>query len=137
MVYLEDPKRLATTEEIAEAQKIPLKFLETLIRKLKVANLVESRRGLNGGHKLKIHPSKIDLAAVIRAIDGPLAAVKGERPEKLKYTGSAKNLTEVWIAVRSSLRSVLEEITLEQVVKGKLPNHVVKSISEPDAWLRR
>lgn len=136
-VYREDSERLCTTEEIAKEQHIPGKFLETLIRQLKVAKLVESRRGLNGGHRLCLQPSAITLADIIRAIDGPLAAVKGERPESLKYSGSAKYLTEVWIAVRSSLRSVLEDISLEQVLTGQLPAKVKKAIAEPGAWTRR
>lgn len=136
-VYFEDKERLTTTEEIAQTQKIPIKFLEALIRKLKVAEIVESRRGINGGHKLCQAPEKVNLADIIRAIDGPLAAVKGERPESLKYTGSAKHLTDVWIAVRSSLRSVLEEVTLAQVISGKLPAKIMKANSEPGAWSRR
>ena len=136
-VYVQDPERLATTQEIASAQKIPMKFLEALIRKLKEAKIVESRRGLNGGHKLSITPNQITVADVIRAIDGPLAAVKGERPESLKYSGSAKHLTDVWIAVRSSLRTVLEEVTLAQILNGKMPSSVTKSIAQPGAWSRR
>ena len=136
-IYSQDPERLATTQEIASAQKIPMKFLETLIRKLKEAKIVESRRGLNGGHKLSITPNQITVADVIRAIDGPLAAVKGERPESLKYSGSAKHLTDVWIAVRSSLRTVLEEVTLAQILNGKMPNNIAKSIAQPGAWSRR
>ncbi|MFM8922069.1 MAG: RrF2 family transcriptional regulator [Candidatus Nanopelagicaceae bacterium] len=136
-LYTQDPERLATTQEIATAQKIPTKFLEALIRKLKEAMIVESRRGLNGGHKLSLNPNKITVADVIRAIDGPLAAVKGERPESLKYLGSAKHLTDVWIAVRSSLRAVLEEVTLAEVLSGKMPSNISKSISQPGAWSRR
>lgn len=136
-VYVQNPERLATTQEIASAQKIPMKFLEALIRKLKEAKIVESRRGLNGGHKLSITPNQITVADVIRAIDGPLAAVKGERPESLKYSGSAKHLTDVWIAVRSSLRTVLEEVTLAQILNGKMPNSITRSIAQPGAWNRR
>ena len=82
-------------------------------------------------------PKEISIADVIRAIDGPLAAVKGERPESLKYKTSAKHLTSVWIAVRSSLRSVLEEVSLESVVKDKLPNSIKKATAQPGAWERR
>ncbi len=135
--YLKDANGLSTTEEISKVQDIPSKFLETLIRRLKEAGLVESRRGINGGHHLSMSPKEISIADVIRAIDGPLAAVKGERPESLKYKASAKHLTSVWIAVRSSLRSVLEEVTLEAVVKDKLPSSIKKATSLPGAWERR
>lgn len=135
--HLENPENLITTDEIAKTENIPVKFLEGLIRRLKLAGLVESRRGINGGHQLSLAPKEISLADVIRAIDGPLAAVKGKRPESFKYKGSSAHLTEVWIAVRSAMRSVLEEVTLEDVVKGKLPNPIRKAIAQPGAWERR
>ncbi len=135
--FLKDPRQLTTTEEIATSEKIPTKFLEALLRKLKAARLIKSQRGINGGHILQVDPSDIYLADIIRAIDGPLAAVRGERPESLKYSGSSKHLTKAWIAVRSSLRAVLEEISLTQVLEGKFPNKISKELSNPDAWARR
>jgi Rrf2 family protein len=136
-VALKDADALTTTEEIANSQQIPIKFLEAVIRKLKEADLVESRRGQSGGHKLTLPPNKISAADVIRAAEGPLAAVRGERPESLKYSGSAKHLTDVWIAVRSSLRSVLENVSLAEIVKGEFSGSTDKLISQPGAWTRR
>ena len=135
--YMEDQSQLKTTEQISIAEKIPLKYLEALIRKLKVAKLISSQRGANGGHKLNMPPSQISIADIIRAIDGPLAAVKGERPESLKYSSNADGLKEVWIAVRASLRSVLENVYLDQIVKDNLPKVVKTNISQPGAWSRR
>lgn len=135
--YIDNPENLSTTEEISNAQDIPFKFLETLIRRLKDAGLVTSRRGINGGHQLNLAPKEISVADVIRAIDGPLAAVKGVRPESVKYKGSAKHLTSVWIAVRSSLRQVLEETTLADIINGNFSKSTSKAISLPGAWERR
>jgi Rrf2 family protein len=121
-------------ERIATAQAIPLRFLENILMQLRHAGLVESRRGADGGYRLARPASEIKLADVIRAIDGPLAGVSGERPQNLHYAGAAEPLREVWVAVRASLRHVLEEITLADVAAGKLPSHVGKLTADPDAW---
>ena len=121
-------------ERIAEAQDIPLNFLENILGQLRQARIVESRRGPEGGYVLARPPGEITLADVIRAIDGPLAGVGGERPQDLGYTGTAEPLRDVWVAVRASLRSVLERVTLADVAAGKLPSHIGKLTSDPDAW---
>jgi Rrf2 family protein len=121
-------------ERIAEAQDIPLNFLENILGQLRQARIVESRRGPEGGYVLARPPGEITLADVIRAIDGPLAGVGGERPQDLGYTGTAEPLRDVWVAVRASLRSVLERVTLADVAAGKLPAHIGKLTSDPDAW---
>src|SRR3954468_10098988 len=93
-------------DKIAEAQDIPIKFLETILLELKHAGIVKSQRGPEGGYALARPPQDISLADVIRAVDGPLANVRGERPENVEYRGAAQKLTQVWIAVRATLRSV-------------------------------
>jgi Rrf2 family protein len=122
-------------ERIATAQGIPLRFLENILMQLRHAGLVESRRGADGGYRLARPPEDVTLADVIRAIDGPLAGVSGTRPEALGFQGVAEPMREVWIAVRASLRSVLEGITLADVTAGRLPDHVRDLIAEKDAWL--
>src|SRR3954449_12238243 len=124
-------------QEIAATQDIPLKFLENILQQLRQADLVESTRGPHGGHRLARPASEIALADVVRAVDGPLGVVAGHRPEDVDYAGSAKSLLDVWIAVRASLRDVLEHVTLEQVAEGKLPREVSALTKQPDAWTRR
>jgi Rrf2 family protein len=121
-------------ERIAEAQDIPLNFLENILAQLRQARIVESRRGPEGGYALARPPGEITLADVIRAIDGPLAGVSGHRPQDLGYTGTAEPLRDVWVAVRASLRGVLEGVTLADVAEGKLPPHIGELTSDPDAW---
>jgi Rrf2 family protein len=128
------PGGLVKAERIAEAQEIPLNFLENILAQLRQARIVESRRGPEGGYLLAAPADDITIADVIRAIDGPLAGVSGRRPQDLEYGGTAEPLREVWVAVRASLRGVLERITLADVVSGKLPPHVGKLTTDPDAW---
>jgi Rrf2 family protein len=113
-----------TAEEIATAQHIPLKFLLGILNELKRAHLVRSQRGAEGGYALRRPAGDISLADVIRAIDGPLANVHDASLSELSYPGAAGPLREVWMAVRASLRSVLETVSLEDLARGKLPRHV-------------
>ena len=135
---------LATTEEsllkgerIASSQGIPLKFLENILVDLRHADLVHAQRGAEGGYRLAREPEEITLGQVIRAVEGPLASVRGEPPERMDYEGSSENLQRVWIAVRASLRSVLDDLTLADVVAGRMPDHVRRLTEAPDAWIRR
>jgi Rrf2 family protein len=129
--------RPVKAEALARAQDIPLKFLENILQGLRQAGLIESRRGPEGGHLLARPAAQIALADVIRAIDGPLAGVGGRRPEELEFTGSAEPLRDVWIAVRASLRRVLEDVTLADVAAGELPPHVADLTADPGAWAKR
>jgi Rrf2 family protein len=95
---------------------------------------VRSQRGVEGGYWLARPASQITLAEVIRAVEGPLANVRGARPESIEYAGSAEPLREVWVAVRASLRSVLEEVTLADVAQGELPSAVRELVADPEAW---
>jgi Rrf2 family protein len=122
-------------ERIATAQGIPLRFLENILMQLRHAGLVESRRGADGGYRLARAPEAVTLADVIRAIDGPLAGVSGTRPESLDFNGVAEPMRDVWIAVRASLRAVLEQVTLADVTAGQLPSHVRDLLADDEAWL--
>lgn len=124
-------------ERIATAQSIPLKFLENIMIDLRQAGIVRSQRGPEGGYRLERPAAEITIADVIRAVEGPLAAVRGERPEALQYVGPAEQLQAVWIALRASLRSVLERVTLADVAAGTLPAEIVALGDDPQAWLRR
>ena len=122
-------------DRIAQAQKIPLKFLENILLDLKHAGLVQSQRGADGGYWLAKEPDRIVLAEVIRAVEGPIANVRGERPEQVEYAGAAQPLRDVWVAVRANLRAVLETVTLADLAAGKLPDDVALIAADPDAWL--
>ena len=112
-------------EQLATAQQIPLKFLLEILRQLKQHKLLVSRRGPEGGYTLAKPASEIAIADVIRAVEGPLATVRDTSPASLAYVGPTEPLRTVWIAVRGSLRHVLEDVTLQDVLSGKLPKHVV------------
>jgi Rrf2 family protein len=124
-------------DRIAEAQGIPLKFLENILAELRHAGLVQSQRGAEGGYWLARPADQVTVADVIRAVDGPLANVRGARPESIQYHGPASHLLDVWIAVRVSLRSVLERVTLADLVAGALPGSVRELTDAPDAWVSR
>jgi Rrf2 family protein len=124
-------------EHIADAQGIPLKFLENILQELRHAGVVRSQRGPEGGYRLARPASEISLGEVIRAVDGPLASVRGEAPEDLAYEGSADALRSVWVALRANLRAVLDEVSLGQVAAGDLPAHVEQLTRDPGAWTRR
>jgi Rrf2 family protein len=124
-------------EHISEAQSIPLNFLENILAELRRAGIVESRRGAAGGYLLAKPPEDVSLADVIRAVEGPLANVRGMSPDALEYEGSAERLRDVWVALRASVRAVLEQVTLADVARGELPPHVAELTQAADAWLRR
>jgi Rrf2 family protein len=121
-------------ERIAQAQEIPLKFLENILGDLRHADLVRSQRGVEGGYWLARPADEIAVAEVVRAVEGPIANVRGVRPEQVEYAGSAERLREVWIAVRANLRAVLENVTIADLARGELPATVEELASNPDAW---
>jgi Rrf2 family protein len=124
-------------ERLAEAQGIPLQFLEHILLELKHARLVRARRGAKGGYWLAKPPEEITLASVIRAVEGPLANIQDMAPEATKYPGHAEGLTDVWIAVRASLRRVLEEVTVADLRDGNLPDEVLELTRDEGAWVTR
>ena len=121
-------------EAIAQAQDIPLRFLENILAELRHAGLVQSQRGADGGYWLAREPSEVKIADVIRAVEGPLASVRSERPEELSYQGAAEPLRDVWVALRANIRDVLELVTLADVVERDLPAPVVKLTKGPEVW---
>ena len=128
---------MVTAEHIAQVQGIPANFLENILRDLRRGGIVESRRGQQGGYLLARPAEEISIADVIRAVEGPLANVRGYPPEELAYDGSAAKLRDVWVALRASVRSVLEQVTLADVARGELPPHVDALTRDADAWVRR
>lgn len=130
-----DEDQLTKADAIAQAQEIPPKFLENILGDLRQGGLVRSQRGAEGGYKLARPADEITLADIIRVVEGPMASVRGGRPEDVTYAGSAEPLQRVWIAVRSALRTVAEHVTLADLATGKLPPQVEALTRDPDAWL--
>ena len=128
-------KRPLKRDEISSAQKIPSKFLETIMLEMKHAGIVKSTRGAEGGYSLAGPAAEISVADVIRAVDGPLANVRGERVETVEYEGNSKALRDVWVAVRASLRRVLETTSLQDLVDDDLPESVRELTADPEAWI--
>ncbi|WP_200209800.1 RrF2 family transcriptional regulator [Micromonospora coerulea] len=126
--------RPVTAEQIARAQEIPPKFLESILLQLRRGGIVHAQRGPEGGYWLARPAAEISLAEVIRVIDGPLAHVRGHRPEELGYQGAARALQDVWIALRASEREILDLVTIADVASGSLPGRVNELAADPRAW---
>jgi Rrf2 family protein len=129
-----EPGRPVKGDRIAQAQGVPLKFLENILAELRHAGLVRSQRGVEGGYWLARPPEEISVADVIRAVEGPIANVRGMGAQEVEYGGSAERLRDVWVAVRASMRSVLEAVTLADVAAGHLPAAVEALAADPEAW---
>jgi Rrf2 family protein len=128
---------LIPAERIATSQGIPLNFLENILTELSTAGLVRSQRGPTGGYSLARDADQITVADIIRAVEGPLASVRGARPEDAAYPGPAQELPRVWIAVRKNLRNVVEHVTLADVASSRLPSSITELASDPEAWTTR
>jgi len=126
-----------SAEHLAEEQGLPAKFLGAILSDLRRGGMVTSQRGPEGGFKLARDPDQIMIADILRVVSGPMAGVRGMRPETLEYGGEATHLRDVWVAVRESLREVLEHVTLGQVLRGELPTAVTRFTDDPDAWITR
>jgi Rrf2 family protein len=124
-------------DEVAQAQSIPVSFLENILTQLRSAGVVRSQRGPEGGYWLARPAEDVNLAHVIRAVEGPLVGVRGQRPEEIEYVGSAQALQQVWIAVRANLRNVLERVTVADVARGELPEEVLELTRREEAWEAR
>ncbi|MGO9749996.1 MAG: RrF2 family transcriptional regulator [Solirubrobacteraceae bacterium] len=124
-------------ERIATAQEIPLNFLENILGELRHAGIVRSHRGAEGGFRLAKPAAAITIADVIRAVEGPLASVRGGPPEESTYRGASEALPRVWIAVRANLRKVVEHVTVADVANGKLPHEIDQLAEDPEAWVTR
>jgi Rrf2 family protein len=137
LLTLASAKRSLSAEQLAAEQGLPPRFLGAILSDLRRAGLVTSQRGSEGGYQLARPATQITIADALRAISGPMAAVRGMQPQTLSYDGAATNLRDVWVAVRASLRNLLEHVTLEQVSSGALPGVVTKLTKDPDAWQAR
>jgi Rrf2 family protein len=124
-------------ERIATAQGIPLNFLENILGELRHAGIVRSHRGAEGGFRLAKPASELTVADIIRAVEGPLASVRGGPPEEATYPGAAESLPRVWIAVRQSLRRVAEHVSVADIASGQLPKSIDKLAEDPEAWITR
>ncbi|HLT11096.1 MAG TPA: Rrf2 family transcriptional regulator [Micromonosporaceae bacterium] len=124
-----------TADRLAAAQDIPPKFLESILLQLRRAGIVHSQRGPEGGYWLAKPAAETSLADIIRVIDGPLANVRGQRPEQVDYQGAAAALQDVWIALRASEREILEQVTVADVASGRLPKRVRALAADPRAWV--
>jgi Rrf2 family protein len=122
---------------LAEAQDIPLQFLEHILLELKHNGIVRARRGAKGGYWLAKPADEVSVADIVRAVEGPIAHVQSTPPEDIEYRGNSEPLQKVWIAVRANLRAVLEEVTLADLVSGELPPSVEALVASPDAWAPR
>lgn len=127
----------ATGESLASSQGLPVKFVENTLVELRRGGIVSSQRGSEGGYRLARSATEITVGDVYRVLEGPLAEVRGERPEDTVYNGPAEHLQHVWVAVRAALRLVLDSVTLADIQSGQLPAHVVELLAMPNAWQRR
>jgi len=137
LVLADHEPDLVKIDVVVGEQQLPRKFVEAILGDLRRAGIVRSMRGADGGYALARPATEISLGSVIRAVDGPLAEVRGLRPDEMNYTGLAEHLPGVWVAVRASLRRVLDETSLRQLLTGELPSHVQALVADPEAWARR
>lgn len=126
-----------TAEDLANQQDLPVRFLRAILNELRRVGIVSSQRGNEGGYRLARPATEITLGEVFRRLEGPLAEVRNERPEAASYQGAAEHLQDVWVAVRASLRVVLDEVTVADVLSGELPAGVARLLKAPDAWQSR
>ena len=130
----EKPRKV---DEVAKAQGIPVSFLENILTQLRSSGVVRSQRGPEGGYWLAHPADEVTLADIIRAVEGPLVGVRGQRPEAIEYLGSAESLQQVWVALRANLRKVLEQVTVADVAGGSLPKDVLALTRQEEAWHTR
>lgn len=132
-----DHPQTLTAETIAERQELPLAFTKQILARMRRAGIVVAQRGGDGGYRLGPPPASVSVADIVRAVEGPLADVRGEAPESLDYPGGGEVLRTLWIATRASLRSVLEHVTVADLAAGTLPDQVGRLTEQAGAWHRR
>jgi Rrf2 family protein len=137
LLTLATSEHSVSAEHLAHEQGLPPKFLGSILSELRRGGIVNSQRGAEGGFRLAKPAEEIAIADVLRVLGGPMAGVRGMRPETLQYDGAATHLRDVWVAVRASLRNVLEHVSIADVVSGHLPPAVTDRTSDPDAWHTR
>lgn len=123
-----------TRDELATAQDIPRRYLEAVLAQLRQAGIVVGQRGSSGGYTLGRPADEITIAEIVRAVDGPLALVQGKRPENVSYEGNSENLADLWVGLRAAMRSVMESVTIDDVLRGDFPDDVQLLVAEPDSW---
>jgi len=126
-----------SAQALADAQDLPRKFLEAILADLRRGGIILSIRGAEGGYSLTRPPAETTVGSVLRAVDGPLAGVRGHRPEQTSYSGTAEHLPTLWVAVRAAVRNVVDEVSLSDIVSGHLPDPVLALTKAPDAWRSR
>ena len=137
LLTLATSENSVSAEHLAHEQGLPPKFLGSILSELRRGGIVTSQRGAEGGFRLAKPAEDIQIADVLRVLGGPLAGVRGMRPETIEYDGAAIHLRDVWVAVRASLRAVLEHVSIADVVSGNLPPAVTELTEDPDAWHTR
>lgn len=126
-----------SADELASEQDLPRKFLEAILADLRRGGVVASQRGAAGGYRLARPAAEATIGSIFRAVDGPLAEVRGLRPGETTYAGVAEHLPTLWVAVRASLREVLDEVTVAELLAGEFPAQVRRLLTIPDAWHNR
>jgi Rrf2 family protein len=126
------PERLSR-EELARRQQMPTRYLEAILRELVNAGLIAGYRGVAGGYELSRPANAITIADISRAVDGPLALVGHRRPDHVSYEGNARHLGDLWVGLRAAMRSVMEHVTLDELLSGELPPSVRSMVTESDA----
>lgn len=126
-----------SAQALADAQSLPRKFLEAILADLRRGGVVHAVRGAEGGYCLTRPPAEVTVGVVLRAVDGPLAGVRGHRPEQTSYDGTASHLPRLWVAVRAAVRGVVDEVSLAELVSGALPKKIAALTEAPDAWQPR
>ncbi|HEV2368481.1 MAG TPA: Rrf2 family transcriptional regulator [Acidimicrobiales bacterium] len=134
LVVLAAEGRPLTAEELAGREGLPVSYLEAILLDLRRAGIVQSRRGPDAGYRFTRRPEDLTAADVMRVLDGPLAEVRGDRPEATQYAGVTAPVQELWIGLRASIRDVLERVTIAQLAASRLPRHVRKLVDDPEAW---
>ncbi|MGH9043800.1 MAG: RrF2 family transcriptional regulator [Acidimicrobiales bacterium] len=126
-----------TAEALARDQQLPRKYLEAILLDLRRSGIITTKRGPDAGYRFLRDPSGLTPADVMRALEGPLAEVRGLRPESTSYSGAATSLQDLWIALRANLRAVLEGVTIADLAAGKFPRRLAGLIADPAAWAPR
>ena len=137
LVTLAAENRPMTADELARTADLPVNYLENILVDLRRAGMVASRRGPDAGYRFVRPPGEISAADVLRCLEGPLAEVRGLRPEASSYSEATAPVQELWVAVRASLRTVLQQVTIEDMARSRLPRHVKKLLADPEAWKSR
>ncbi|HET6793644.1 MAG TPA: Rrf2 family transcriptional regulator [Acidimicrobiales bacterium] len=137
LVTLAKAERPMTADALATSQELPVNYLEAVLLQLRRSGILTNQRGPDAGYRFRGSPSEVKAADVLRAVDGPLAEVRGLRPEATSYPEDTVVIQELWVAVRAGLRQVLETVTIQNMADGQLPDPVRKLVDDPDSWASR